>query len=156
MKYVAVLLGLTLAVAFCFAGQVRVVDIPTSITEQYFPIAAKLSGYTLPVERPRVVFADPAFFEKHADPGTVVFGLYDIDADEPDVIFINPNTPAHMRSAVLVHEIVHWLQEKAGKHADTCEEAAAVEREAYIVDYMFTEKYTPYKAVLDLPELSCK
>jgi hypothetical protein len=134
---------------------VRVVDVPTHLTEPFFPIAAALSGYPLPTDRPKVVVADPSFFDREREDGYVIYGLYDIDPNVPDVIFINPDTPTDMVTTVLVHEIVHWLQEKAGKPADTCKEIAAVEREAYLVDYMFAQLYAPGVAVLDMPRFKC-
>lgn len=156
MKYVAVLLGLVCALAWGVQSRTRFVELPTSVTEPYFPITAKLSGYPLPVERPLIVVTDDqSFFEKEAEEGYVVYDLYDIDPTEPDVIYINALTPAAEQSTVLVHEIVHWLQEKAGKMAVTCLEVKAVEIEAYTVDYVFAQLYIGNTATLDIPKFPC-
>lgn len=129
--------------------------------EQFFQVASALSRYPLPKERPQVVLIENRFFltqgidDCEGRTGCFIAGMYDIDPKKPDVIFLNSATPARLIAPTLVHEVVHWLQEKNGRTADTCWQVTAAEMEAYAVDYQFTALFTDEKPVLDLPDLTC-
>jgi hypothetical protein len=138
----------------------RFVTLPLDVTEKFFVIAAEISGYKLPKDRPQVRMVEPAYFagscRKEDGPGCIVYGEYDIDPSAPDIIYLNAVTPPALRAPTLVHEIVHWLQEKAGRQGKTCLENAAIEREAYLVDHIYSTDHTPYKVPLETPPLYCE
>jgi hypothetical protein len=136
-------------------------EIPTEVIEPYVVAAGYLSGYTIPAERPRVLLVkDPKFFQEEGGcndaPDCITYGLYDINPDAPDVIFLNFDMPVEVREATIVHELVHWLQEKNGVSFETCAERTHVEHEAYMIDYVYTVLYIDRTAKLDLPEGLCE
>ena len=134
-------------------------EIPPEVTEKFFSIAAKLSRYPLPLDRPKIVVADAKMFED--DPNCdgrgekcIVLGYYNF-VSPPDTIYINVKTPPDKRASTIVHEIVHWLQDRAGRYPGTCEEQASIELEAYVADYRYSVEYTPYDTEPDLPVFTC-
>lgn len=132
----------------------RAVQLLPEVVEKFFPIASKLSRYPLPLERPIVLVVDSGFFIKHGgcppDSKTcIVYGMYDIDPKAPDIIYVNILTPPELRAAAIVHEIVHWLQEKNGVIPTTCDQINAVEAEAYVTDFRYLDQDTPYEAHFD-------
>ena len=93
--------------------------------------AVLLTGYEAPEVLPIIEYKEHSYFVDRACGGTEwcsMRGLYDgqiyIDEAMKDV-------PAERHRALLVHEMVHYLQDLSGKWEDTCEDKVAREREAY-------------------------
>lgn len=160
MKRLSILL-LAVLPTLGVASGFRAFQLDPVTIEKFFPIAAKITGYDLPVIRPVVLVAEPSYFANHPacagdGPDCIVYGEYQIDPSRPDVIFLNAATPATLRAPTLIHEIVHWLQEKAGRADTGCLGDAALEREAYLADHIYSVDYTPSKTPLEMPEFACK
>jgi hypothetical protein len=125
--------------------------------------AVVLSGYPTPEELPRVARVSHAFFVGNACGGREckVWGWY----AGGDVLYIDSRlNPASdlLASSVIVHEMTHYLQAKAGKleHrasaalADSgtatfvnCELTIELEREAYAVQQAYLVRYGVYRPV---------
>lgn len=169
MKRVTIFLLAVLPTIIAAAAPARVErlyrywNLDPALTDQFFPIAATLSRYPLPADRPEIRVVEPQFFVDSGEctpadgKGCIIYGLYNIDPSQPDVIFLNQAIPPELRAATLVHEITHWLQERAGRRNLNCEQAATVELEAYAVEYRYLIEQTPFKhPPIYVPDLSCK
>jgi len=125
--------------------------------------AVVLSGYPAPPEVPRVESVSHAFFVENACGGLEckVWGWY----AGGDMLYIDSRLdPVNdlLASSVIVHEMVHYLQAKAGKleHRATaalaesakatsinCELTIDLEREAYAVQQAFLVRYGVYRPI---------
>jgi hypothetical protein len=125
--------------------------------------AVVLSGYPAPIELPRVERVSHAFFVQNACGGLEckVWGWY----AGGDVLYIDSRlNPASdlLASSVIVHEMTHYLQAKAGKleHRATaalagsatatslnCELTIDLEREAYAVQQAYLVRYGVYRPI---------
>lgn len=112
--------------------------------------AGVLSGYTPPAHLPEIVMVPSRALQEWAcagapcqvlgwhPPGNVIY-LDDRLDPESDTI----------AASILVHELTHWLQQQPGRYTDgyTCEQAIAMEREAYGVQQQFLTAYGVYRPV---------
>ncbi len=105
--------------------------------------AVNLSNYTHPGEIPELIYKSPQFFVNNACNGNekceAVAGY-----DDQGVIYIDErlkgHTDANTRS-VVVHELVHYLQDLSGRYNDMdCELYSKREREAYSVQRQYLNK----------------
>jgi hypothetical protein len=124
--------------------------------------AVMLSGYPAPAEAPRVARVSHAFFVENACAGREckVWGWY----AGGNVLYIDSRLdPANdlLASSVIVHEMTHYLQAKAGKlqHrgaaalADSaqvtldCKLTIDLEHEAYAVQQAYLVRYGVYRPI---------
>lgn len=125
--------------------------------------AVVLSGYPAPDEAPQVVRVSHAFFVKDACGGREckVWGWY----AGGDVLYIDSRfDPASdlLASSVIVHEMTHYLQAKAGRlehrasaalsgsaraTSVNCELTIDLEREAYAVQQAYLVRYGVYRPI---------
>ena len=96
--------------------------------------AVTLTGHAVPDQKPAVNFVPHSYLQRAACGGREcqVLGWY----PPGDTIYLDDRLdPEHdlVASSVVVHEMVHYLQHLSGKHHApySCEEAVAMEREAY-------------------------
>jgi hypothetical protein len=112
--------------------------------------AVLLSGYSAPTERPEVVMVSHAYLEQLACEGRhcKVMGwfppgkiIYIDDRLDPDASLY--------ASSVIVHEMVHYLQQASGKYPSpySCANAIAMEREAYAVQQAYLVRYGVYRPI---------
>ncbi len=120
-------------------------------------LAANLSGYPFPDEKPTVRFEDRAFFETRVcrrSPCRVV-GWY----DDQGTIYIDrrfQDLDGAIGPSLLVHEFTHYLQHVNGAFATgSCPENIAREREAYRVQNRYIREVQSSEAVIDVPAISC-
>jgi hypothetical protein len=112
--------------------------------------AVTLSGYGPPAEQPKITQVEHAELVQRACGGREckVLGWYppggtiylDRRLDPEDSLFA---------SSIVVHEMVHYLQEASGKfaHDDPCKTALLREREAYAVQKEFLVRYGVFQQV---------
>lgn len=112
--------------------------------------AITLTGYQVPAQPPEVVTVPSSYLIQAACGGEQckVLGWFppgrriylDERLDPKDNLFA---------SSVVVHEMVHYLQQEAGKFGDarSCENALAMEREAYAAQREFLLRYGVYRPV---------
>jgi hypothetical protein len=105
-----------------------------------FAWAITISGYSAPADNPEVVMVPHGYLVHSAcaDRECKVLGWFPpgetIYLDER----LDPNESMYA-SSILVHELVHYLQQESGRFEDkySCETALAMEREAYAVQREF-------------------
>jgi hypothetical protein len=158
VKYLLVFAALLVgSIGFALSRERHIVIEP-SVVEPYIEVAAALSGYKVPDTRPTVLAVhDTEFFADNSGgcKDCIVLGLYDINPKAPDIIYLNVEAPREQWTSTLIHELVHWLQEKNGRIADTCEQTMPLEREAYRVDALYTALFVDPSAQHYMPELTC-
>lgn len=98
-----------------------------------FSWAVTLSGYHGTTEPPNIEYKPKEFFVKEAcdgNPNCKVVGWF----RGGDTVYIWERLNidgSQVAASIIVHEDVHYLQEKAGKPHRTCEDIIVLEREAY-------------------------
>ena len=118
--------------------------------EVLFSWALVLSGYAMPAEPPHVVMVSHAYLEQVACEGRrcKVMGWF----PPGKTIYIDDRLDANVSlyaSSVIVHEMVHYLQQTSGRYRSpySCAEAIAMEREAYAVQQAYLIRYGVYRPV---------
>lgn len=124
--------------------------------------AIQLSGYALPERLPDIEFVPHSFFVEHYCEGQEpcritgwypgIIGTMHANGVVPDTIYLDYELAQDndiMASSIIVHELVHYLQDKAGafNSADTCMQHLNEEREAYEVQRKYLQKFNIYHAV---------
>lgn len=112
--------------------------------------AVVLSGYPAPAEPPQLVRVPHAFMVERACNRREcrVLGWYaggrEIYVDER----LDPESDL-FHSSIVVHEMVHYLQNEAARVAfvTNCKEALTLEREAYSVQSAYLTRYGMYRPV---------
>jgi hypothetical protein len=113
-------------------------------------IASRLSGYSMPLSRPpAVIELTTAEMSEMACPPVVtsldpcheIIGMY----RDGDLIWVDIEyEPAHgnkiSEDAIIVHELVHWLQKEHAWGGFSCPHAQAREDEAYRVDNRYARE----------------
>jgi hypothetical protein len=120
-------------------------------------IASHLSGYSMPTDPPpAVIELDTVAMHLYAcDPPTAIIddclnfiGVYydgkDIAVDA-EWAHAHPNIP---EDAIIVHELVHWLQWKHGYGGAGCPRKQARENEAYRAENMYLVNYLHLQPLL--------
>lgn len=113
--------------------------------------AVTLSGYPMPDHPPKVISVSHAYLVDHACAGREckVMGWF----PPGRAIYVDDRLrPADsmLAASILVHEMVHHLQHEAGRIDPakwSCENALALEREAYGVQREFLRRYGVYQPV---------
>jgi hypothetical protein len=111
--------------------------------------AVMLTGYSMPAQHPEVVMASHATLEQMACEGRRcrVMGWYPSGGK----IYIDDSLDLGdlYASSIVVHEMVHYLQQTSGGHSSTytCAEAIAMEREAYAVQQAYLIHYGVYRPI---------
>lgn len=104
--------------------------------------AASLSGYPYPDTTPPVEYRDRAFFVAHACGGAEpcrVAAWYDAGIIYLDESLTDMEDPI-VRS-VVVHELVHYLQDRSGKFpVKSCESDLKREQEAYSIQRTYLNR----------------
>jgi hypothetical protein len=104
--------------------------------------AASLSGYPYPDAPPPVEYRDRAFFIEHACAGAKdcpVAAWYDAGTIYLDQSLADLEDPV-VRS-VVVHELVHYLQERSGQFPEkNCESDLRREQQAYSVQRTYLNR----------------
>lgn len=120
-------------------------------------LAANLSGYPLPAERPEVRFEEHAFFEAtvcRTRPCRVV-GFY----DDAGTVYIDRrfrDLDDEIGPSLVIHEFTHFLQHENGAFASgSCPENVAREQEAYRIQNRYITEILISDAVIDVPAISC-
>lgn len=120
--------------------------------------AAHLSGYPMPADLPEIRFEQHEFFVENACYGIEcnVVGWY----NDNGIVYIDEehDTGTGFDDSLVVHEFVHWLQDKSGEFdKDSCVDFVAREHEAYAVqnDYL-TEATTTLQRAGVLLVMGCK
>lgn len=128
MKCVAVFLTLMLSGAVSAQPYVWSANttIPAPIVQRAAEIAAKVARYPVPKPLPTVYVLTDAAMDA-VRPNIHGFVRY----NDPGRVFLNADMPADVRFAVLVHEMVHVMQARAGRHPFDCHSNMANELEAY-------------------------
>lgn len=112
--------------------------------------AVTLTGYSTPAQMPEVVMVPQTYLHQAACNGRVckVVGWFppghQIFLDER----LDPQNNL-FASSVLVHEMVHYLQQQSGKYApgQSCSHALVLEREAYAAQREYLLRYGVYQPV---------
>lgn len=115
--------------------------------ELMLTLASQLSGYPLPVQMPTLEYRSAAWLEVRACPNggtsrcTDVHGLY---LDHGNVIYLDERLKAAQHDPVarslVLHELVHFLQDHAGLNATDCTQRQAREFEAYRLQQAFLRR----------------
>ncbi|MGH8728413.1 MAG: hypothetical protein ACREV9_09700 [Burkholderiales bacterium] len=112
--------------------------------------AITLSGYSVPANQPEIVMAPHSYLVDAACAGREckVLGWF----PPGETIYLdNRLDPMESvyASSILVHELVHFLQQQSGRFEAkySCETALAMEREAYGVQREFLLRYGVYQPV---------
>jgi hypothetical protein len=122
------------------------------------------SGYQMPAHPPTIAYRDQRFFAAEACPDSAVHcttrGFY-TDGSDTIVLHETHRDLGDVRArAILVHEIVHFLQDRSGKFGEkTCESWVAREHQAYRLQllYMVHEGANPFShAMPPLGALGCR
>jgi hypothetical protein len=120
--------------------------------------AAQLSGNKLPAVAPVVVFVPQAFFDQRTCGGHPcrVWGWYPNEGanlvyvhERARALIADGSSPqSTLAASIVVHEFVHYLQAVARNFAPyACEDAIALEREAYDVQRQFIAMYGEYQPI---------
>jgi len=139
----SIVLGVMLVIGSDAIPQTAGTQIPEREVEAKLRIVADLSQYKMPfMSRPKA-FVVPAEWIKNQFCGDFrpcpVIGLF--MNNRPNEVFISDEVSADRRDEVLVHELVHWFQLRAGWSQDTCEYTTAEEAEAHTVGYLYVLVY---------------
>lgn len=128
-------------------------------------IASQLSGYDLPpkVTPPQVIEFSIIEMRDWACPLETnpvkcqVWGQYpDNDTILVDAEASNMTENAPSEDAVVIHEMVHWLQDHHGIRGFECPLILKRETEAYAVQNLYIQRYEHSKVRLDVPKELCK
>jgi hypothetical protein len=118
--------------------------------EVLFSWAVALTSYSMPADRPQVVMASHAYLEQVACEGRQckVMGWY----PSGNTIYIDDRLDLEdnlFASSILVHEMVHYLQQRSGRYSAnyTCAEAIEMEREAYAAQQAYLIRYGVYRPI---------
>ena len=112
--------------------------------------AITLSGYPAPAQPPTLAMVSHAYLEQAACEGRrcKVLGWFPpghtVYLDDR----LNPQDSLYA-SGVLVHELVHYLQQESGRFGKpySCEAAVEMEREAYAAQREFFVRYGVYQPI---------
>lgn len=127
-------------------------DVDDTGQDSHFSIllgwAAHLSPYPHPVKLPSVQFKDHEFFVEQACSGHEcnVLGWY----NDTGIVYLDRRLKTEdsvFTQSLLVHELVHYLQDLSGQFdSNSCEASVAREREAYQVqsDYIMAYGTMPF------------
>ena len=122
------------------------------------------SGYEMPAHPPRIEYRDQSFFATQACPDSAVHcttrGFY-TDGSDTIVLQEARRDLSDVRArAILVHEIVHFLQDRSGQFGGkTCTSWVDREHQAYRLQllYMVHEGANPFShAMPPLGALGCR
>jgi len=114
--------------------------------------AARLTRYPVPDKLPDILIVDDETMGALGCPSRCL-GL--VHMQEPEVIYLNVSTPQELRSAIVVHELVHIMQSYAGRNLDgTCLAFQSNELEAHATSARFLWE-RGYRGELPLPSFSC-
>lgn len=91
--------------------------------------ASGISGYPHPGHEPTLEIRPAAFFERFT---AQTCGYYD-----KGTLFLKEGLSLEASEACVVHELVHFLQDKFGRVYSTCSEKVTREREAYEAQHKF-------------------
>jgi len=131
------LAALLLLTAPAFAKEYPSTSIDAKHVKTLMLEAARLSKYPKAKKFPEVVvLAKADFNEVIGSDG--VWGFF--APSDPDHIVLNGAVDPTMWDTIIVHELVHFLQWKAGLLAEanlTCEDRQWVEQEAFVASYRF-------------------
>jgi hypothetical protein len=112
--------------------------------------AVQLTGYAMPPTLPEVRSVPHAYLEEVACDGRQckVLGWF----PPGQRIFIDDRLDAKTSlyaSSVVVHEMVHYLQQTSGRYAApyTCEQTMEMEREAYAAQQAYLVRYGVYQPI---------
>jgi hypothetical protein len=112
--------------------------------------AVTLSGYPAPAAHPEVVNVPHAYLVEHACGGREckVLGWFPPGSK----VFLDKRLNAQdslLHASIVVHEMTHYLQHQSGKFDQgfSCQQAIALEREAYAVQREFLLRYGVYQPV---------
>jgi hypothetical protein len=112
--------------------------------------AVTLTGYAPPQSLPEIKHVDHAYLETVACAGRQckVMGWY----PPGHTIFLDDRLDAEnslYASSIVVHEMVHYLQQASGRWSTTytCKDAMAMEREAYAAQQAYLVNYGVYQPV---------
>lgn len=152
-------LALLLLILFAGSAPEQSFVLPADIVEPHLLVAADMSRYTLPKERPTVLIKSREWFLAlpacGGDPDCNIMGLYRFN--DPTIVYLRVDMPPEARSPILIHELVHWLQQHNSVPAATsCAESAVIEAEAYTAEYKFMVKYQGFTGGFWTADLSCK
>ncbi len=101
--------------------------------------AVHLSGYATPAEAPQLQFQPHSFFVENVcgNKECRAVGWY----NDEGIIYIDEkyeDAESQFAESLLVHEIVHYLQDISGKYDSfSCTDSVAREREAYYIQNEF-------------------
>ncbi len=122
--------------------------------------AITLSGYPAPAQLPKIEAVPHEYLVKAAcngrpckvmgwfPPGQTVY--LDKRLDPQDSLYA---------SSIVVHELVHYLQQESGRTGsmNSCEHAIALEREAYAAQQEFLVRYGIYQPVgVSMHQVGCE
>lgn len=133
--------------------------LPQPTVENFLQVAALVSRYHMPaIERPVVVLKTSEWFNASrvcaGEQPCTVMGFF--SPYEGKTIYLRVDMPAGIRSQILVHELVHWLQAHSGmRAADTCAEKAVLEAEAYTAAYKFSVYGEGYQGSFRVADTEC-
>lgn len=121
-------------------------------------LAAELSGYPLPAHAPTLAYRPAPWLRAQVCAGTTPCNVHGLYLDHGDVIYLDQrlqgSTSAIARSVVL-HELVHYLQDRAGQHDGSCAQRQAREREAYGLQQRYLQQQG-LVTQLRIPVLPCE
>jgi hypothetical protein len=119
-------------------------------------------GYEMPFTVPDVVPAPPTFFRERMCGGEVcnVVGLY-ASVDAPETVYVSDRFSLDgsddLALSVLLHELVHYLQQKSGRWAfrHDCRAWVEQERQAYALQSRWLwQRGVPNRVDLTTPTLA--
>ena len=119
--------------------------------------ASNLSGYPIPDGLPTVQEVTREWMHERAcshSTNCPFFAIYD---DALDTVYLIPGLTWRAQDNLLVHELVHYLQDKSGKFKDhSCENIAQREREAYHVQRIYIWSVQNDFGGLPTPPMRCE
>lgn len=100
--------------------------------------AVHLSKYPQPEELPHIEYRTQEFFIEHACGGRdcKAVGWY----DDKGVVYLDQRVQTQdnvFTRSLIVHELVHYLQDLSGEFSDSCEDQIRREREAYAIQRIY-------------------
>jgi hypothetical protein len=117
--------------------------------------ATTLTGYQHPLELPRVIALDPAEITAILCDGKLCTAVAYYDENTKTIYYENriDLKKEHGGRSFIVHEMVHYIQDKMGKLSDAshrCESRIELEREAYRVQRYFLVEHDQDVLQIDL------
>jgi hypothetical protein len=122
---------------------------------QILVIASHISGYPMPTEMPTVQYKSREWFvygpcQAHRQCSLV--GWYKDDG----VVYLNDSLSQEDHDMFLLHEFVHYLQDKSGKwRKGHCKDNFYREIEAYRAHGVFAQQYQHRLVFATVPPTSC-